>query len=110
MNNIDDQSAANWAQEGLVRSVDSQLNKTEASLARGSEDNASEHLKRALQNLGRLGETLISDRLTREENDEWKLLRDKDWTMLDEKDRNRLKLLNDLALGKIKRSLDVDID
>ena len=107
--NDNDQSAELWGQGGVMSSAKDHFNKVEVALERGAQSDAAEHLHRGLQQLESIGNGLISGRLTESENLEWKELRDKDISLLPDYDRARLRTLNDLALGKIKRTFDPNI-
>lgn len=66
-------------QLGIAKSAKERLEKTEKAHTRGSTEVAATHLRDALKSIDSLRKTLVSPRLTAEENEEWKYLRDKGW-------------------------------
>lgn len=95
-----------WAQNGLVSAIKNGLGKTEEALERNSLEVAETHLGKSLDLLEKLSKTLVSERLTDFENEEWKILRDKEWDTMTKRDGERLKYLqakaSGLMVGKLK--------
>lgn len=88
-----------FIQQGLDKSAITQLKKFDSAMERGSTEVAATHLGKALEAIGTFGQNLVSPRLTSQENEEWKELREKPPYLLSEGQFLRNIQLQQKAMG-----------
>jgi hypothetical protein len=108
---LDVPSAADFLmQDGIILAVQAALDRTQGALDRGSYEVADTHFKHALEGLKVIGDTLVSPLLDQQENNQWRVLRNKGWEALPdgtrvlriplcENEAGRLRFLNEKAQG-----------